>query len=552
MGQIEPGDREEMLLQGILNGDSTTNIEPGSRKEAYLKAILENGGGGGGGETMTRPVYVSTTGSDDNDGWTFDTAVATFEKALRLSSVIYAERGVYAENVTVENKNNVVIAPYDNDDWVPSTDPSYVAGTPRQMIEFNGGEVRTPSTGKYLFVSNYEGGLMFDLFSQDPNNPGPDFLDLVANESKKQYRCNVFVNLFNGGKLKLKPVWTQEDLTDDTFTWDPETRLLAMNVTSADWGQDFHTVTILKQTTNLRVQNCKNVRISDLAVKYNYSTCIGVENSDDVTFTNCEASFSATGMGFGFKSTNGRLEHCFAQGNGVDGFNFHEYGYSEMTDCDSFWNWDDGCSHHQGCAGTINGGTFKGNGKAGIAPAYGATVNIFGAICESNDQYGIGYLYDQTRQLTAKGVVNGGVAADNPIGLKVEDYCTVTAVGLKYEGNDENRSVWGTLNEFGEKDPLTVRLRWDPDDNRYYAGSTMAEIAAAIAAGRNVVLRFPVPGYGGWLYEAPLAIRGVGEDDGEPAYYYQVQQADIYNNAILAIYAQGFAGDVTWRIGTIL
>lgn len=37
-----------MLLRGILNGDTTTNIEPGSRKEALLKAILENGGGGGG------------------------------------------------------------------------------------------------------------------------------------------------------------------------------------------------------------------------------------------------------------------------------------------------------------------------------------------------------------------------------------------------------------------------------------------------------------------------------------------------------------------------
>lgn len=43
MSQIEPGDREEMLLAGILNGDTETNIEPGSRKEMLLKAILEAG-----------------------------------------------------------------------------------------------------------------------------------------------------------------------------------------------------------------------------------------------------------------------------------------------------------------------------------------------------------------------------------------------------------------------------------------------------------------------------------------------------------------------------
>ena len=42
---IEPGDREEMLLAGILRGDTESNIEPGSRKEALLKAILEKGTG---------------------------------------------------------------------------------------------------------------------------------------------------------------------------------------------------------------------------------------------------------------------------------------------------------------------------------------------------------------------------------------------------------------------------------------------------------------------------------------------------------------------------
>ena len=54
MGQIEPGDREEMLLAGILNGDTESNIEPGSRKEMLLKAILENGGGGGGLPVVTQ------------------------------------------------------------------------------------------------------------------------------------------------------------------------------------------------------------------------------------------------------------------------------------------------------------------------------------------------------------------------------------------------------------------------------------------------------------------------------------------------------------------
>lgn len=87
MGQIEPGDREEMLLQGILNGDTTTNIEPGSRKEMLLKAILENGGGGGGGATtIDLSAFALTSAKDISSAFSsslFDSIV----EGTTLSSV---------------------------------------------------------------------------------------------------------------------------------------------------------------------------------------------------------------------------------------------------------------------------------------------------------------------------------------------------------------------------------------------------------------------------------------------------------------------------------
>ena len=46
---IEPATRKEILLAGILNGERETNVEPATREEALLKEILLNGGGGGGG-----------------------------------------------------------------------------------------------------------------------------------------------------------------------------------------------------------------------------------------------------------------------------------------------------------------------------------------------------------------------------------------------------------------------------------------------------------------------------------------------------------------------
>lgn len=62
---VEPGSREEILLKGILEGVTETNIEPGNRKEALLRAILEKGGGGGGGGggegavALLRVIYES-------------------------------------------------------------------------------------------------------------------------------------------------------------------------------------------------------------------------------------------------------------------------------------------------------------------------------------------------------------------------------------------------------------------------------------------------------------------------------------------------------------
>ena len=67
-----------MLLRGILNGDTTTNIEPGNRKEAYLKAILEQGGGGGGGGSDLPAVTSADAGDflrvSENGVWGKDSA----------------------------------------------------------------------------------------------------------------------------------------------------------------------------------------------------------------------------------------------------------------------------------------------------------------------------------------------------------------------------------------------------------------------------------------------------------------------------------------------
>lgn len=106
MSQIEPGDREEILLRGILNGDTTTNIEPGNRKEAYLKAILENGGGGGGGGGGGLPSVTDADNGDFarvvNGAWDKDPGddIAKTDGYYEDMSVGYAEQLISSQGLT--------------------------------------------------------------------------------------------------------------------------------------------------------------------------------------------------------------------------------------------------------------------------------------------------------------------------------------------------------------------------------------------------------------------------------------------------------------------
>ena len=168
-----------------------------------------------------------------------------------------------------------------------------------------------------------------------------------------------------------------------------------------------------------------------------------------VVFNNCEANYSLASMGFSIDNSNVILNNCSAYRNHTDGFNFHEYGTTVMNDCVSRWNGDDGCSHHYGCIGTINGGRFIGNGKAGIAPAYGANVNIYNAICNQNDSMGIGYLSTNNGHASMKGIVNSCVMANNNRGLVVNALCDVIAINCIYKDNTTiDKQIQGILTEY--------------------------------------------------------------------------------------------------------
>ena len=197
-----------------------------------------------------------------------------------------------------------------------------------------------------------------------------------------------------------------------------------------------------------RIINCEDVYLEDIIFDTAANDVVSITKSNNVTLQNCEAHNSVNSMGFYVSNSDVIMKNCIATGNRYDGFNFHNYGTSIMYDCISDSNTDDGCSHHDGCIGTIYGGIFTGNGKCGIAPAYGARVNIYDAVCDSN-RIGIGYLSTNNGHASMIGVISSCVMVDNSdYGLEVDSLCTVTSINCKYSGNSTDKQVTGTLNEY--------------------------------------------------------------------------------------------------------
>ena len=107
-------------------------------------------------------------------------------------------------------------------------------------------------------------------------------------------------------------------------------------------------------------------------------------NVKDLTAINCEANHSSTGNGFGLNFTNAVMTNCRGHKNRNDCFNMHFYGDTTLINCKGLNNYDDGVSHHEQCTGTIIGGEYSGNGKGGIIPVNGSTIQVYGAVMEDN------------------------------------------------------------------------------------------------------------------------------------------------------------------------
>jgi len=87
----------------------------------------------------------------------------------------------------------------------------------------------------------------------------------------------------------------------------------------------------------------------------------------------CDCDGSGPGLdGFEMDNNDFILQECVAQNVSNDGFNHHGFGHGVLVDCQALNNTDDGFSPHDNCTYEVWGGTYDGNGKGNIIPAFGA------------------------------------------------------------------------------------------------------------------------------------------------------------------------------------
>lgn len=283
----------------------------------------------------------------------------------------------------------------------------------------------------------------------------PVYVSLSGNDSNDGLSISTAFATFSKALSVSKKVYVQRGDYNQTFAISNVDGITIMpydnDETYAHTDPVREKITINGTSSSLNVayfNACNDLYLEDVVFDTASGSAVKIANSNGFTLVNCEAKNSVNSMGFEIVNCDGIFNNCYATGNKIDGFNFHGYGATIMNDCVSESNLDDGCSHHDGCIGTINGGRFSSNGKCGIAPAYGANVNIYNAVCDGN-YVGIGYLSTENGHASMKGIMSSCVmVGSTAVGLIVNALCAVTAIDCKYSNNATDKQVAGTLVEY--------------------------------------------------------------------------------------------------------
>ena len=380
-------------------------------------------------------MFISPDGNDENDGLTKNTPKKTVKACVESGATrISALRGVYNEEVSLSNIDTLEIFPTDNN----YTNKDVHRYPP---IVFD--------TSDTILVSSLSAYNSIKKFTYDKTNEALSYVftngyySTVYSTTHGYYAVLWMITGNIKNDFKLKPVGTiaEVESTANSFTW--VNNVIYLNA-------DLTNVTEIRVPTSYNnlftVSTANKVKLTDIEFNFAGRYNLFIENCPVVEIDNCATKYSSNGSGFDIKSANGVLRNCYAS-RVHDGYGIGGCGHTVFVDCTAEWCFDDGMSHHTKCTGTVIGGRFEGNVKAGNCPAYGATVNIYGGLYKDNGMRGIWYVTDSTHQ-PSTGMIQNTVMVGNDKGLMVDTSCEVIALNCKYVDNTTDKQNNGTLIEY--------------------------------------------------------------------------------------------------------
>jgi hypothetical protein len=350
-------------------------------------------------------AYVDAeSGSDSNTG-TSEAPYASISKAVSDGHTkLRVKPGTYQEMVSISNTDNVSIQLWDTTNSFSPSAPN------RDKIVLFRGDILDISEGTGgEYTAAFTPTLTSDIYkvfvgkTVDPVTPGT-----LADE----YNANAFLYKSGFESVRLKPVLPDSYTGEPgTFTYSDDT--LRFKPFEKDAQEVSGTKLYIPNNVNygLVINNVVNVDLGDIVVLGAYFGGYSISNCAEVRADGCEAMCVTHSSGYRISCTNITLVNCKGIGNQADGFGFIRFGESNMTNCKGSFNADDGCSHHEGCVGSVTGGVFEGNGSGGITPAFGADVRINGAFCRGN-KYGVALFYASTHPKRTL-YINGCTLVDN-------------------------------------------------------------------------------------------------------------------------------------------
>jgi hypothetical protein len=381
-------------------------------------------------------MFISPNGDDNNTGLSVSSPKKTVKACMDSGATrISAKRGTYNEQITLSNIDVLEIFPTDNDytfDANVKRYPPIVFDTSHTIPVSNLSAYNSIKKVAYAetneaFTYVFTNGLYDRVYS--------------TTHGYHAVLWAITGNIKNDFKLKPLATIAEVEATVNSFTWVNNTIYLNADLTHVT---EIRVPTIYDNA--LTVFTANKVKLTDVEIRFAGRYNILIENCPNVEMDNCSVKYSSNGSGFDMKNANGILRNCYAS-RVHDGYGIGDYGHTIFVDCVAEWCYDDGMSHHRGCTGTVIGGRYEGNGKAGNCPAHGANVNIYGGLYKDNALWGIAYWYENTYN-PCTGMVQGAVMVGNPKGLVVDAGSSVTALNCHYVGNTKDKEITGTLVEY--------------------------------------------------------------------------------------------------------